>query len=182
MCGASNAPTCTMWLRKEQLLEVAVCLCFCTLRRSANVILTVGWNYYRIVMYINQQYCSGRFHWTGGNIVGSRSSAMSNWPIWPLWWLHRNLSRLHAWEIWRIFYPACDRVGGGVIIAFRDPSLTSANETFMSNDKNATNPDCGTEPIWMLRLKNKVGQLFLTHWKQKIRGQARLSHGITWWK
>lgn len=24
-------------------------------------------------MYINQHYCSGRFHWTGGNVVGSRS-------------------------------------------------------------------------------------------------------------
>lgn len=80
---------------------------------AENIKWTVWWIYH-IVMYINKQHCSCRRHWSGISTV-SRSSAMSNWPIWPLWWLNRNLSRLHVGVIWRIFYPARDGVGGGLL-------------------------------------------------------------------
>lgn len=48
--------------------------------------------------------------------LSKQISAASNWPIWPLHSLHRNLSRLHVEMIWRIFHPACEGPGGAIII------------------------------------------------------------------
>lgn len=58
----------------------------------------------------HQEYCSPLLE------RSKQIPTVSNWPIWPLHSLQRNLSRLHVEVIRRIFHPACDGPGGAIII------------------------------------------------------------------
>lgn len=110
-----------------------------------------------------------RFHWVGNNIGGSRSRAMFNWPIWPLWWVHRNRSGLHVRVIRRMFYPARDGAGGsGYFHVQRSILDVCRSPPRIKMQLSQTAAQLGLK-------KNKVGRshfFWKTHWKLKKKSEA----------
>ena len=151
----------------------------------------------------HQEYCSPLLE------RSKQIPTVSNWPIWPLHSLQRNLSRLHVEVIRRIFHPACDGPGGAIIIF-----ITPIN-CFKNTDVRDGAAHVGTICVKrnLVILMEKTTKVHTQHnqpklkafnkeivqfegeknvlifnlispfeYSGKYRGLAKQSHGRTWWK